>query len=577
MSSEINIQTTEPVAVDRGTPTDTISNAQPVTDSVQVETPVESPVVTDTVTEATDFKSESVEATPEVPEKTERVETEPEIKILKVDDLLNVKSGDIVYLKPEDIRYNPNIYPRSEGYSQTTVDEYAEDLEKLPPILINQKGEPLDGVHRWRAHLQAEVDRIACKVQVTESEAEDRAISVKTNVKHGLKLTKADKISYAQREWGNTSDDKLIEDLSITKKTLYNWTKDLRAKQEAEDIERISNMWLSCETHETIAEAVNMVRQTVSDKIRKIAENCKISQTGIFADFALEGSKLLVSSVWTSENGINVLPTEVLENLLYYLTEPTDIVFDPFGNIATIKMCKNRLRRFYVCNKDSDNKDIRKHDISTGLPDGLPVPNLIILNPFTADVSPEQVTSEKIGEIAKGLKDKLRNKFAYLVLVTPEMGNFKEDKDLSLIYAMVVARYFEYRYEIFLSSPSPDEWDIDYARESKDILGVHRKLLIFTNGKPESKAEVKEEEEPEEVTTPEPEPVKQEAPEPEVKTPEPVKQEAPEEVATPVVTTASEAKKQTEVKQPTKEEMLANSRKAMANKSNGSKSKNSYK
>jgi hypothetical protein len=318
-------------------------------------------------------------------------------------------------------------------------------------------------------------------------------------------------------------------------------------------------MWLSCETHETIAEAVNMVRQTVSDKIRKIAENCKISQTGIFADFTQEGSPLLVSSDWYFENGITALSPEVYENLLYYLTEPTDIVFDPFGNITTIDVCKKRLRRFYVCDKNPAHKDIRKHYISDGLPEGLPMPNLVFLNPFSG------VTPAQIGEIAKGLKDKLRNKFAYLVFVTPKIGKLSEGNDLSLLYAMAISRHFEYQYKIFLSSLNQDEWDIDKAKSSKDILGAHREILIFTNG-------VISESKTDEVKEPEPE-VKQEVVAP------------AEEVTTPYGATVTEKTdvsskpeaKKLEIRQPTAAEMLENSRKAKESKSNGAsgaKSKN---
>jgi transposase-like protein len=221
---------------------------------------------------------------------------------------VNYKDGDLVYLKPEEILYDKDIYPRKQGFSQATIDEYAENFENLPPVLVNQRGVQLDGYHRINAGIKIGSDIIAAIVRVTKSKSEDKSIARRANAKHGLKLTKEDKMAIAQEEFGIVSDAELADELGVSPRTIYNWTKDLRDKRDAEDLEKITNMWLSCETHETIAEAVNMIRQTVSDKIRKIAENCKISQTGIFADYAQEGTTQLFFSTWDVSNVLISLP-----------------------------------------------------------------------------------------------------------------------------------------------------------------------------------------------------------------------------------------------------------------------------
>ena len=61
-----------------------------------------------------------------------------------------------------------------------------------------------------------------------------------------------------------------------------------------------------------------------------------------------------------------------LDNLLYFYTQPFDIVIDPFaGSGSTIEVCKKRLRRYWV----SDRKpiperahEIRLWDMTEGLP-----------------------------------------------------------------------------------------------------------------------------------------------------------------------------------------------------------------
>lgn len=53
--------------------------------------------------------------------------------------------------KVSDITFREDLYPRIET-SAITVQKYAEDLDVLPPIEINQNNELIDGWHRWTAH-----------------------------------------------------------------------------------------------------------------------------------------------------------------------------------------------------------------------------------------------------------------------------------------------------------------------------------------------------------------------------------------------------------------------------------------
>ena len=80
------------------------------------------------------------------------------------------------------------------------------------------------------------------------------------------------------------------------------------------------------------------------------------------------------------------IPKEIIENLLYYYTKPFDVVFDPFGGGGvTIDICKIWQRRYFVCDiqptEIAKEKGMHTHDITTGLPDDLPKPNLVFLDP----------------------------------------------------------------------------------------------------------------------------------------------------------------------------------------------------
>ena len=54
-------------------------------------------------------------------------------------------------IKVCDVVFREDLYPRIET-SAVTVQKYAEDLEVLPPIKVNQHNELIDGWHRWTAH-----------------------------------------------------------------------------------------------------------------------------------------------------------------------------------------------------------------------------------------------------------------------------------------------------------------------------------------------------------------------------------------------------------------------------------------
>jgi len=78
-------------------------------------------------------------------------------------------------------------------------------------------------------------------------------------------------------------------------------------------------------------------------------------------------------------------PLYFMKSLLYYHTEPMDIVFDPFaGGGTTVDACKQMMRRYYCTDrlvKPGREKDILQHDITKGFPDALPKPDILFLDP----------------------------------------------------------------------------------------------------------------------------------------------------------------------------------------------------
>ena len=57
----------------------------------------------------------------------------------------------MIDLPIEAVVYREDLYPRSATLHEK-VQEYAENLEVMPPIEINQHNILIDGWHRWMAH-----------------------------------------------------------------------------------------------------------------------------------------------------------------------------------------------------------------------------------------------------------------------------------------------------------------------------------------------------------------------------------------------------------------------------------------
>lgn len=97
-----------------------------------------------------------------------------------------------------EIVYREDLYPRIKP-DAATIQRYAENLEVLPPIEINQNNILIDGFHRWTAHRKAEAATINVTVTTTASEAEVYALAIRRNSAHGLQMNDSDKKQAAIR------------------------------------------------------------------------------------------------------------------------------------------------------------------------------------------------------------------------------------------------------------------------------------------------------------------------------------------------------------------------------------------
>ncbi len=411
-----------------------------------------------------------------------------------------MSNNGVVYVNVDKVIYRDDLYPRLKP-DPAKIQEYAENLEVLPPIEINQNNILIDGYHRWKAHLTKKIDEIACIVTETKSEAQLERLAVERNSKHGQQLSQDDKKRYAIRWWDVIPDNEIVKTLSISEHTYRRWVKSKRDEREKEIKQTIIDMWLACYTQEVIAETVEMSQPYVA----KIAENImnnQVSDHDIFRNFDPQ-----IYTIWNFQKLTNKtkvfgsIPQEVIDNLLYYYTSPFDVVFDPFGGGgSTIDRCIDRYRRYYVSDLSPipARDDIRQWDITQGLPDDLPVPDFVFLDPpywkqaekkySEKDTDLGNVNLDKfletIADITKSIKRKWANrpdgKLAIIVSPFYREGQYT---DLPLLCYQVISKYLDLieRIDVPYTTQIVGGDEVNKAKNDKRMIHRVRDLMVFKN------------------------------------------------------------------------------------------------
>lgn len=418
-------------------------------------------------------------------------------------------------IKLSDIVYRADLYPRSEP-DPKTIQRYGDAIDRLPPIEVNQDRILIDGYHRWKTFETAEREEIPCIVTQTSSDVEILTLALKRNAAFGRQLSPKDKKRHAISLWQKIPDAEIIETLSVDERTFRGWTQAKREAQEEEERQAVFDLWLECLTQSAIAEKLSIAQPTVARIIDGFIQNGKFSDSDIFADFEKPESEdgkpakssRQLYSIWNFPKATNEvrhfgnIPPEIVENLLYYCTKPFDVVFDPFGGGgATIDVCRERKRRYYVSDLNpipARAHQMRKHDITTGLPEDLPVPDLVFLDPPYWKQAENQYSQDPtdlgnveldtfldtIGNIARDIKQRKwkGDRNGTLALIIGPWKNAGKYLGLSYLCYERISKYLTLKNQIIVpySTQVHGGAFVQKAKDAKEILYLHRDLLLFT-------------------------------------------------------------------------------------------------
>jgi DNA modification methylase len=402
--------------------------------------------------------------------------------------------------KIDEIIWREDLYPRFKP-SPSKIQEYAENLDALPAIEIDQHNILIDGYHRWKAYQTDGREEIPVTVTEVKSEAHLERLAVERNSQYGMQLTQNEKKSYAVRWWNLLPDEEIIKTLSIGKSKFFEWTRNKRDQFEEQQKQEIYELWMSCHDEKEIVEKLDIDDSITSRIIGNFSQNSKNGEMRIFSNFTPE-----IYTIWNFIKATNEvkhpgnIPPEIIDNLLYYYTQPFDVVFDPFGGGgSTIDKCLERKRRYYVSDLTPipARSDIRKWDITQGLPPNLPVPDLIFLDPpywkqsegkySQAETDLSNMTLDNfiltIGKIAKSIKQKWHGnrpngKLALII------GPYQKDwqtTDLPFMCYQAIAKYLtpHIRIQVPYSTQEHGGQYVQNAKDAKQMLYLSRDLMIF--------------------------------------------------------------------------------------------------
>lgn len=409
-----------------------------------------------------------------------------------------------------DVVYREDLYPRINP-DAATIQRYAENLDVLPPIEINQHNILIDGYHRWTAHRKAEAQRIRAVVTETASEVELYALAIQRNSTHGLQMNEKDKRTVAIRLYASgTGLDKqqIAHVLSVSARSVNGYLSDIDKQLREERKQRIFDMWMAGHTTTEIAASLEMAQQTIDGLLPKTED--LPNSVKVLSQFQDQDFTAPLYNVWTFAKKTNEVShfgnseQRIVENLLYLYTEPFDIVFDPFaGGGSTIDVCRKRLRRYWV----SDRKPIVEREAEIRLMDvaqELPPLNkrwsevtLTYLDPpywkqaegqYSTDAEDlanmplDQFTDTLIGIVSRIAEKQSRGAIALIIQPTQWKADGREFTDhvMHLVNGVKSKRLtLENRISCPYSTQQANAQQVEWAKANRKLLVISRELIVW--------------------------------------------------------------------------------------------------
>jgi hypothetical protein len=417
------------------------------------------------------------------------------------DSTFTISVGDVEFVK--------ELYPRLRE-DDDAIERYRVALDRLPPIVVARGRVLVDGFHRWQAHRREGVESLQAVDLGNLTDVEILKQSLVRNAAHGVQLTKQDKKRNADLLYrgGTTDYDEIADLLSLESSTAREYCRDARRDETADQKAKAWELWLECQSDSAIADELGVGRKTVSDwamaEIQRIGDSPLAPESRQHFD------------VWQfpparddtagSNSYFGRIPPQVIENLLWFYTDPGDVVFDPFaGGGTTIDVAKRMGRRVWASDLEPSTPTlpIRKHNILDGWPDDypggrFPKPNLVILDPpywkQAAGKYPKH--TDQLGDmdslddfydawrkVIETIQPKLAEGGHVAFIISPTQLEDGTVVDHAFDMAMIcrgAGLKIDRRIVVPYSTQQATGQQVEWARDKKRMLKLYRDLVVLS-------------------------------------------------------------------------------------------------
>lgn len=406
-------------------------------------------------------------------------------------------------LRCDEIRYVKELYPRLKPLDDV-IERYRDALDNLPPITVARGGVLVDGYHRWQAHVREGAETLEAEDLGDLADAEILRESITRNASHGQQLSRDDKKRMAGRLWVGLADlpaservNDIADLLAVSERSVQSWTKDVRKAEKEAQQDKAWDLWLDCHEQDDIAADFGVDPATISRWLqeRKSAEMQAPESRQHFDVWQFATS----DKESGQQSYFGAIPPQVVENLLWFYTEPGQIVVDPFaGSGTTIDVAKAMGRRVWASdirgNHYSPHLPIHEHDITEGWPDGAPgKADLVFLDPpywkqAAGKYSTEdgEMAEMDLGEFHDAWFDAVKHivdhtdRIAYIISPTQNDSGSVIDHATDMIYPFRDSKWrVERRIIVPYSTQQATGQQVTWARENRRMLKLYRDLVVM--------------------------------------------------------------------------------------------------
>lgn len=409
-------------------------------------------------------------------------------------------------MKCNDVRFVKELYPRLKPHDDV-VERYRDALEQLPPIVVARGGVLVDGYHRWQAHVRENRDDINAEDLGDLTDAEIVRESYRRNAIHGEQMSKSEKKAAARHLYstaGGTEDERyalIAETLSLTLDSAKKYAAEARQAEKRDQETKAWDLWLDCASQTAIAEQLGVPQPTVSRWLSIREQSSEMNSPPDSRQHFDVWQFATADQDSGSQSYFGAVPPQVIENLLWFYTEPGDVVVDLFaGSGTTVDVAKSMGRRVWASdirgNHYSPHLPIHTHDAAAGWPGAAPKKaDLVFLDPPYWKQAKGRYSTE-LGELAEldDLRDfydawaqvvktvvERTSRVAYIISPTQEDDGSVVDHATDMLAPFHDAGWrVQRRIIVPYSTQQATGQQVTWARENRRMLKLYRDLIVVT-------------------------------------------------------------------------------------------------